>query len=92
MELDFYDFVGLAGAFLILFGLYRTTIGTWTNKSFWYELDHLAGASLLVVYLVHTRAYIGIVINLAYALVAFIGLSSLAEWHAKHFKKKKSRR
>lgn len=88
--MDTYDLVGIVGAALILFGLYRTTSGAWSDKSIWLDIDHLAGSSLLIIYLAHNRAYIGIVINVAYALAAFLGLRSYAERRRKSHKKKKS--
>lgn len=78
-----YDIVGIAGAGLVIFGLYRTYSGAWNDKSLWYELDHAVGSLLLIVYLAHARAYIGIVINVAYLIVAFLGLRSYAERHRK---------
>lgn len=86
--MDIYNFIGILGAAFVLFGLYRTSIGRWQHKSLWYEIDNALGATLLIIYLIHTRAYIGIVINAAYAFVAFKGLSSYAE---RRFQKKKSR-
>lgn len=74
-----YDVVGAIGAFLVLLGFYRTSIGKWKNKSFWYELDNLVGASFLIIYQFHLRAYISVVVNIIWALVAFRGLTSLAE-------------
>lgn len=73
------DLVGALGASLVLFGFYRTSIGRWKNKSFWYELDNFAGALLLVFYQVHTQAYISVVVNIIWAIVAFRGLTPFAE-------------
>jgi hypothetical protein len=75
----FYDIFGICGALLILFGFYRTSIGRWTGKSFWYELDNVAGASMLVVYQLHLHAYISAVLNVTWGIVAFRGLSSFAQ-------------
>lgn len=74
-----YDVFGVCGALLILFGFYRTSIGRWTGKSFWYELDNVVGASLLVVYQMHMHAYISAVLNVIWAIVAFRGLTSFAQ-------------
>lgn len=73
------DLLGALGACLILFGFYRTSIGRWKNKSFWYELDNFVGAVLLVIYQVHTQAYISVVVNVIWAIVAFRGLTPFAE-------------
>lgn len=75
----FYNIIGTLGASMILFGFYRTSIGKWENKSFWYELDNVVGASLLIVYQLHLNAYISAVLNVIWALVAFRGLTSFAQ-------------
>ncbi len=81
---DVYNLIGIIGAFFILVGLYRTTRGKWSHHSLWYELDHAAGSTLLIIYLWHEHAYIGIVINIAYLLASIIGLSSYAERRMGH--------
>lgn len=75
----FYNIIGTAGACLILLGFYRTSIGKWKNKSFWYELDNTVGAILLIIYQFHLRAYISVILNVIWAIVAFRGLVSFAE-------------
>lgn len=74
-----YSFLGTIGAVLILFGFYRTSIGKWKNKSFWYEMDNFAGAILLGAYQLHAKAYISVVVNVIWAIVAFRGLTPFAE-------------
>ena len=75
----FFNAIGVIGAFLVLLGFYRTSVGKWKNKSFWYELDNLVGAVFLVAYQFYSGAYISVVVNVIWALVAFRGLTSLAE-------------
>ena len=82
------DVAGLVGASLVLFGFYRTSIGRWKNKSFWYELDNFVGASLLIFYQVHTKAYISVVVNIIWAIVAFRGLTPFAERYERTFAQK----
>jgi hypothetical protein len=74
-----YNIAGTVGAFLILLGFYRTSIGRWKNKSFWYELDNTVGAILLIIYQLHLDAYISVIVNTIWAIVAFRGLTSFAE-------------
>lgn len=71
--------IGLVGAFLILLGFYRTSIGKWTGKSFWYELDNLVGASLLIIYQLSIGAYVTLVLNITWVIVAFAGITSIAQ-------------
>ncbi|MDB5186040.1 MAG: hypothetical protein JWL85_563 [Candidatus Saccharibacteria bacterium] len=74
-----YNIIGTVGACLILLGFYRTSIGKWKYKSFWYELDNTVGAVLLIIYQFHLQAYISVVVNVIWAVVAFRGLLSFAE-------------
>ncbi len=73
------DIIGVIGALLILLGFYRTSIGRWTGKSLWYELDNLTGAAFLIVYSYEKAAYVSIVLNVVWAAVAFKGAVSIAE-------------
>ncbi|MBA3757520.1 hypothetical protein H0X09_01510 [Candidatus Saccharibacteria bacterium] len=74
-----YTAIGIAGSLLILLGFYRTSVGKWTGKSFWYELDNFVGALLVMVYQFHYKAYVTMVVNIIWAVVALRGLSSYAE-------------
>jgi hypothetical protein len=88
----FYNLIGFVGACLILLGFYRTSIGRWKNKSFWYELDNLVGALLVIIYQVHLQAYISVALNIIWAIIAFKGLTSFAErynWRHKTTKKRR---
>lgn len=69
-----YNIMGIVGAAFILFGFYRTSIGRWTNKSLWYELDNIIGPSLLIAYQLHHHTYVSMVVNVVWVLVAFRGL------------------
>jgi hypothetical protein len=73
------DMFGVIGGLLFLFAFYRTSIGRWTGKSLWYELDNLAGATCMSIYALSKGAYISIVLNVVWAIVAFNGLTSIAE-------------
>jgi hypothetical protein len=77
--LDFYNLIGILGAALILFGFWRISIGRWTGKSFWYELDNMLGAVFILIYQVHYRVYISVIINIIWAIVAFRGVVSYRE-------------
>lgn len=87
-----YNLVGILGAILILLGFYRTSIGQWQTKSVIYELDNLVGATLLVAYQLHHHAYITVVVNVIWAVIAFRGLASYAERRRKSQKSKASHR
>lgn len=84
------NIIGVIGALLVLFGFYRTSIGRWTNKSIWYELDNFVGAIFLIIYQFSAGAYISVVVNVVWATVALRGLTSLAErYNWRGFGKKK---
>jgi hypothetical protein len=88
----FYNGIGIVGAFLILLGFYRTSIGQWKNKSFIYELDNLIGASFLIIYQLHYHAVISVVVNVIWAVIAFRGLTSFAQRYSWSARRKKTRR
>lgn len=70
---------GIAGASCILFGFYRTSIGKWTGRSLWYEVDNLLGASLLIIYQLSIGAYVALILNVVWVIVAFAGITSIAQ-------------
>ncbi len=75
--------IGTVGAACILLGFYRTSIGKWTGKSFWYELDNLVGALLLIIYQMSVGAYVSVTLNVVWAVVAIRGVTSIAQRRAK---------
>jgi hypothetical protein len=87
----FYTTLGIIGGLLILFGFYRTSIGKWSGKSFWYELDNFLGATLLTLYQWHYKVYISVVLNIIWAVVAFRGLEPYAIRRLNGNRKKRKR-
>lgn len=87
-----YTVIGSLGASLILFGFYRTSVGRWTNKSLWYELDNIVGPLLLIIYAIHFQTYVTIVINTIWIIVAFKGLIPFAERYGNQLKAKATSR
>ena len=73
------DYIGVVGGLLTLFAFWRTNTGMWKVTSAWYELDNFIGSFILVVYTWEKHAYVNIVINLIWGIVAFRGLSSFTE-------------
>ncbi len=92
MTIQLYDLIGITGAVLIFLGFYRTSIGRWSNKSFWYELDNMVGATLLIIYQLHLKAFISVILNTLWVIVAFRGLTSFAARYKWGKKKKAGRR
>lgn len=82
-----YDYIGIVGAIFILFGFWRVVIGRWTGKSFLYELDNLLGSILVLIYQVHYKVYISVVVNIVWAIVAFHGVISYRERRRKRGRK-----
>ena len=77
--MTFIDYLGIAGGLLFLFSFYRTSIGKWTGKSMWYELDNLFGAIFMGIYAFNKGAYVNIFMNLIWGAVALRGVTTLAE-------------
>lgn len=82
-----YTIIGAVGAMMILFGFYRTSIGRWTNKSLWYELDNVVGAGLMIAYSSYYGAYVSMIINAVWIVVAFRGLLPFAERYGVRLRK-----
>lgn len=71
---SFLNALAVVGAMLLVFGFYRVNIGKWNNKSFWYELDNLIGATLLVIYQLYYHAYVTVIVNTIWGAIALWGL------------------
>jgi hypothetical protein len=71
-----YTALGIIGGIFTLFGFYRISIGKWTGKSLWYELDNLFGALLVLIYQLHYKVYVSVILNIIWAVVAFRGVVS----------------
>jgi hypothetical protein len=86
MHLYLIDWVGIAGGATLLFAFVRISVGRWKSTSLWYELDNLVAAALLSIYSLNKGAYVSMVINVVWAVVAFRGVTSYTErrWSTKH--------
>ncbi len=85
-----YNVLGIVGALMLLFGFYRANSGKWSNKSFGYELDNLIGASLIIVYQIRYHAYVTVVVNAIWAVVAFWGLMIFVRRLHLHHKRRRT--
>lgn len=79
MHWELIDWAGLVGGLVLLFAFWRTSIGKWTGKSLWYELDNLMAATLLSIYAYGKGAMISVVLNIVWGVVAFRGVTSYSE-------------
>lgn len=86
----FYNVLAIIGSLLLLFGFYRVNTGKWNNKSFWYELDNVIGAILIIIYQIHYHAYVSVIVNLIWGGVAAIGLSVFFRRVHRHRKKRRA--
>lgn len=77
------DYIGVVGGAALLLGFYRTSIGKWKSTSLVYELDNLVAAVLLSIYTFSKLAYVSLVINIVWGIVAFRGVTSYAERRSK---------
>ena len=79
MHFGLVDWLGIIGGATLLFAFARISLGKWKNTSMWYELDNLIAAVLLSVYTFSKGAYVSLTINIVWGIVAFRGVTSLAE-------------
>lgn len=87
MSWHFIDWVGFAGGLFFLIAFWRISIGKWTGRSIWYELDNLLGALLMSVYAFKKGAYVSIGLNIVWGAVAIFGVTSWAERRLQRQKK-----
>ncbi len=85
------DWLGLVGGVVLLFAFWRTSIGKWTGKSLWYELDNFVSAVLLSIYAYSKGATINVCLNVVWGIVAFRGVTSYAERRNRRRRASKSR-
>lgn len=90
-HLTLIDWVGAFGGVALLFAFWRTSIGKWTGKSLWYELDNLIAALCLITYSLSKGAFVSVVVNAVWGIVAFRGVSSWTERRMQHKRAKASR-
>lgn len=82
------ELIGIVGGVFYLLAFYRTVIGKWTSKSLWYELDNLFGAVFLSYYTWQKGAYVSLILNIIWGVVAFVGVDSI---YVRHDARKKRR-
>lgn len=74
MTMQGVDIIGVVGAALILAAYFMATTKRWDTHSLPYQLTNLGGASGLIVYSFSKTAYVHVVINAVWAVVAVVGL------------------
>ena len=79
-----YNGLGVIGALMLLFGFFRVNSGRWNNKSFWYELDNVIGATLIIIYQIRYHAFVTVVVNAIWACVALWGLTVFLRRYHRH--------
>lgn len=70
----FLNILGIVGTILLLFGFFRVNSGKWDDKSFWFELDNLLGASFIIIYQLYYHAYVTVIANAIWGVIALWGL------------------
>ena len=87
-----YNVLGVIGAVMLLVGFFRVNNGRWSNKSFAYELDNLVGAVLIIIYQVRYHAFVTVVVNAIWAVIALAGLLVFARRLHLHQRRPRGRR
>ncbi len=88
MALGFFDWLGITGGVILLFAFARISLGIWKSTSLWYELDNLIAAVLLCIYGFSKGAYVTMLINVIWGVVALRGVTSLAERRRRYAKRR----
>jgi hypothetical protein len=82
MQWEPIDYLGLVGGVLLLFAFWRVNNNKWKVSSPLYELDNVIASLILFFYTWQKHAYVSVVLNIVWAVVAFRGLSSYAQRRA----------
>lgn len=81
------DVVGVVGASLLLLAYFMATTKRWQTHTMAYQLSNLGAAALLIVYSFSKTAYVHVVINIIWAIVAIVGLVYMVEHRRRHLGK-----
>ena len=68
------DYIGVLGATLLLLSYFMVTTKRWLTHTLKYQLSNLAAAALLIIYSFNKTAYVHVVINLVWGVVAITGI------------------
>ena len=71
------ELIGIIGGLFILIAFLYASSGRWNGKSFWYEFNNLVGSILLLYYTIQKTAYINILLNLVWGIVAIVSLKRI---------------
>lgn len=83
MDFHFIDYLGALGAILLLFAYFMSTTKRWQTHNPLYQLSNLTAAILLIIYSFSKTAYVHVLINVVWAVVAIIGLVLIREHQRK---------
>lgn len=75
------EYIGVVGGTLYLIAFTEAAVGRWNGKSFWYEANNLLGSIFLGYYAVKKEAYMNIVLNLVWGVVALYAIRHMIHRH-----------
>ncbi|HAR19862.1 MAG TPA: hypothetical protein DCR46_04325 [Cytophagales bacterium] len=71
------EVIGWLGALCVLWAYYLISTGKVTGESLFFQWINFIGASLLIVYTLYKSAYPSAFVNIAWLLIAIVGLWKL---------------
>lgn len=87
------ELIGLIGALAFLLGFFEVSVGKWDGRSRRFEALNLFGAILMGYYTLQKHAYMNIVLNVVWGVVALYAIFHVAKRHkVRKAVKAKSRR
>ena len=75
------EVIGLFGGVCYLIAFIEVASGKWKGKSFWYEAFNLLGSLALGYYAIRKQAYMNIVLNVVWGVVALYTIRHIVQRH-----------
>lgn len=75
------ELIGLIGALAFLLGFFEVSVGKWDGRSRRFEALNLFGAILMGYYTLQKHAYMNIVLNVVWGVVALYAIFHVAKRH-----------
>lgn len=85
------EIIGVIGGLFYLLAFTEAALGRWNGRSFWYEFNNLLGSLFLGYYAVKKQAYMNIVLNFVWGIVALYAIRHMVHRHVVR-KQKRSRK
>ena len=74
MQWQLIDFIGFAGAILLLYAFWRNANGTWQAPSLAYAVSNVIAAIILSIYSMYKGAHANVALNIVWLIVACVSV------------------